>query len=272
MSILQALTLGILQGITEFFPISSSGHLVLAESFFGFAPADLLAFNVIIHFATLLAVVWYFKQDLLDLLKGLLSRQKSSLQLFLALVIATIPAVIAGLLYGEFFESIHNPQTVAYLMLATGAYFLISEKLAAKIKHKLSYPSWLYALIVGLSQVFAMLPGISRSGTTLATSMLTGQDRELSAKFSFLIAIPAILGALVYTLLFKSEGLTAVPSASLAAGFLAALIAGYISIRFLMQLYKKHSLSIFAYYLLLLGALILIELNVTMPECLCLLS
>ena len=258
MSILQALILGILQGITEFFPISSSGHLVLAESLFGFVPAELLAFNVTIHFATLLAVVWYFKQDLIDLLKGLLSRQKSSLQLFLALVIATIPAVLAGLLYGEFFESIHNPQTVAYLMLATGIYFLASEKLAPKIKRKLEYPAAPYAIVVGLSQVFAMLPGISRSGTTLATSLLTGQDRELSAKFSFLIAIPAILGALVYTLIFKSEGFTRVPLASLTTGFLSALIAGYISIRFLMQLYKKHSLSAFAYYLFGLGMLLLI--------------
>ena len=256
MSIIQALILGILQGITEFFPISSSGHLVLAENLFGFVPAELLAFNVTIHFATLLAVVWYFKQDLIDLLKGLLSRQKSSLKLFLALVVATMPAVLAGLLYGEFFESIHNPQTVAYLMFATGIYFLASEKLAPKIKHKLSYPSWIYALIVGLSQVFAMLPGISRSGTTLATSMLTGQDRELSAKFSFLIAIPAILGALVYTLLFKSEGFTTVPTESLAAGFVSALIAGYISIRFLMQLYKKHSLKMFAFYLLAMGILL----------------
>jgi len=258
MSIIQALILGILQGITEFFPISSSGHLVLAESLFGFVPAELLAFNVTIHFATLLAVVWYFKQDLIDLLKGLLSRQKSSLQLFLALVIATIPAVLAGLLYGEFFESIHNPQTVAYLMLATGVYFLASEKLAPKIKRKFEYPGAPYALLVGLSQVFAMLPGISRSGTTLATSLLTGQDRELSAKFSFLIAIPAILGALVYTLLFKSEGFTTVPTESLAAGFVSALIAGYISIRFLMQLYKKHSLKMFAYYLMLLGVLLLV--------------
>ena len=257
MSIIQALILGILQGITEFFPISSSGHLVLAENLFGFVPAELLAFNVTIHFATLLAVVWYFKQDLIDLLKGLLSRQKSSLQLFLALVTATIPAVLAGFLYGEFFESIHNSQTVACLMLATGIYFLASEKLAPKIKHKLSYPSWIYALIVGLSQVFAMLPGISRSGTTLATSMLTGQDRELSAKFSFLIAIPAILGALVYTLLFKLEGFTTVPTESLAAGFVSALIAGYISIRFLMQLYKKHSLSAFAYYLLGVSSIII---------------
>lgn len=257
MSILQALILGILQGITEFFPISSSGHLVLAESLFGFVPAELLAFNVTIHFATLLAVVCYFKQDLIDLLKGLLSRQKSSLQLFLALVIATIPAVLAGLLYGEFFESIHNPQTVAYLMLATGIYFLASEKLAPKIKRKLEYLAAPYALVVGLSQVFAMLPGISRSGTTLATSLLTGQDRELSAKFSFLIAIPAILGALVYTLLFKSEGFTTVPLASLTTGFLSALVAGYISIRFLMQLYKKHSLSAFAYYLLLVGLVII---------------
>ena len=258
MSILQAMLLGILQGITEFFPISSSGHLVLAETLFGFVPAELLAFNVTIHFATLLAVVWYFKADLTSLVKGLFSRQKTSLQLFLALVAATIPAVVAGVLYGEFFESIHDSQTVAYLMLATGIYFLASEKLAPKIKHKLSYPSWIYALIVGLSQVFAMLPGISRSGTTLATSMLTGQDRELSAKFSFLIAIPAILGALVYTLLFKLEGFTTVPTESLAAGFVSALIAGYISIRFLMQLYKKHSLSAFAYYLLGLGILLLI--------------
>ena len=258
MSILQALLLGILQGVTEFFPISSSGHLVLAETLFGFVPAELLAFNVTIHFATLIAVVWYFKSDLISLVKGLFSRQKTSLQLFLALVIATIPAVIAGVLYGEFFESIHNPQTVAYLMLATGIYFLASEKLATQIKHKLEYPSAFYALLVGLSQVFAMLPGISRSGTTLATSMLTGQSREISAKFSFLIAIPAILGALVYTLLFKSEGFTTVPLASLTTGFLSALIAGYISIRFLMQLYKKHSLSAFAYYLLAVGSIILL--------------
>ena len=267
LSIFEAIFLGLLQGITEFFPISSSGHLVLFEFYFGYHPSELLAFNVAVHLATLFAVVCYFYTDLKSLAQGLLQKSDSSMKLLLALVVATIPVVIAGVFAGDVFESIVQPNQVAIFMLLTAVLFIGAEYLAPKKLIRLNSQRAGYALVVGLFQVLAMLPGVSRSGSTLAASMLVGETRSNSARFSFLIAIPAILGAVVYTLAFKAEAFGNINSLPLLAGFIAAFVSGFFSIKFLMHLYQKHSLKPFAIYLVILGALLLYQDPTLLCDC-----
>jgi len=256
MSLLQAIFLGVLQGVTEFFPISSSGHLVLAEEFFGFQAPDLVAFNVFLHVATLFAVVLYFRKQLIDLARGLFVKDKEQLNLFWALVIGTIPAVIIGLSFKDIVEdTLSNGKSVLIAMFFTGIYFTLAEKFQTKHqeKQKITISK---GLLIGISQAFALIPGISRSGSTLSTGLFFKLDREKSAEYSFLLAIPAIGGAGLLTVLDLLEtGTRDIDWLIYGSGFLASLLSGYFAISFLMKLYKKHSLYGFAGYLLLLACL-----------------
>lgn len=259
MTIFQSIILGLIQGVTEFFPISSSGHLVLFQNFLGLQPTEHTFFNILVHAGTLLAILLYFRERLFGLLKGLLKKDPSSVHLFLNLIISTLPIVFIGLAFEDTISEIFStPSAVSISMLGTASFFLIGEYLS---KNKQSNTiTKLKALIIGLVQSVAIIPGVSRSGSTLVAGLLTGLDREESAEYSFLIAIPAISGAVVLSILkiFTEPATNNLHIAPLLVGFLTAFVAGYFSIKFLMHLYKKHSLNGFAAYLLVVSIALLL--------------
>lgn len=275
MTILQALVLGIVQGATEFIPISSSAHLVLVPWLLGWAfnsRAEEVAFDVLLHWGTLLAVVLYFWRDLVVLIgaavRGLVRGrplETPEARLAWLIVLATIPAAILGAAFKDFFESVFSaPATVAALLLVTGLILAISERLtqhraSARLVRPWHSLTWLDALAVGVAQAVSILPGISRSGATIAAGLGRGLEREAAARFSFLLSIPIIFGAgLVSFRDLAKTGRMELPVAVLIAGFVGAAIIGYISIAALLAYLRRQSLYIFAVYCWAVGAFCLV--------------
>ena len=261
MNILQAIILGLVQGATEFIPVSSSGHLVLVPWLLGW-PAPGLVFDTMVHWGTLVAIVVYFWRDWWALitawLRGLVRWNWSDPNARLAwlLVIGSIPAAILGFLFEDWFESLFSePAWVSFFLLVTAAILLLSEWLSRSRKTRaLSDLRWPDALIIGLAQAAAIAPGISRSGATMSAGLLRGMDRPTAARFSFLLATPAILGAGLLQLVKLSSApdpLAQLPL--LVAGFLAALISGYACIWGLLRYLQRRKLTIFAIYCLWVG-------------------
>jgi len=260
MTLLQAILLGILQGATEFIPVSSSGHLVVLPWLLDW-PEPGLAFDAIVHWGTVLAVLAVFWRDLYRLLlAGLESLRTRSLadpdaRIGWWIVIGTVPAAVIGYLFQDFFKALFGtPVAAAGFLLVTGVILSLSERLGTR-RHEAEEMSWLDALLVGLAQAAAIAPGISRSGATIAAGLFLGVKRAAAARFSFLLVVPAILGAGILSLLdLASEGGLAGDGPLLASGFLAAAISGYVCIRFLLSYLRQGRLYVFAVYVWLLGA------------------
>ena len=260
MTLLQAILLGILQGATEFIPVSSSGHLVLLPWLLDW-PEPGLAFDAIVHWGTVLAVLAVFWRDLYRLLlAGLESLRTRSLadpdaRIAWWIVIGTVPAAVIGYLFQDFFKALFGtPVAAAGLLLVTGVILSLSERLGTR-RREAEDMSWLDALLVGLAQAAAIAPGISRSGATIAAGLFLGVKRAAAARFSFLLVVPAILGAGILSLLdLASKGGLAGDWPLLASGFLAAAISGYVCIRFLLSYLRQGRLYVFAVYVWLLGA------------------
>jgi undecaprenyl-diphosphatase len=260
MDLLQALVLGIVQGATEFLPISSSAHLVLVPWLFGW-PAPGLVFDTLVHWGTLVAIVVYFRDDLLALLvaglRSLFERrigQDPMRRLAWFIVLGSIPAAVFGALLEGFFEGLFGaPRWVAVFLLITGLVLVASERIGRRQR-------WLDslkigdALSIGVAQAVAIAPGISRSGATIATGLVVGLQREEAARFSFLLGSPVILGAGLLQLVRLSHSAPS-ETALLAVviGFVAAAVAGYLCIRFLMAFLQHRSLMLFAGYCWLVG-------------------
>jgi undecaprenyl-diphosphatase len=252
MTLFEAIILGIIQGITEFFPISSSGHLVLGQTFMNITTDNFFQFSVFVHIATLLAVLIYFRQIIIDTIKGVLRKDRQSLILTGCLIIATIPAVIVALTLSDAIDSFFSTPTPVFIaMICTGLVFIVGELIAKKIPKK-EHPNYITALFIGIIQSIAIIPGVSRSGSTLIAGMLTGLTREKAAEFSFLMAIPAIAGAGLFATLDGLEENVKIEWGPYIAGFIASFLAGYAAIYLLMKLYKKYSLVWFAVYLLVI--------------------
>lgn len=265
MTIWETILLGILQGATEFLPISSSGHLVLVPSILQWSPAS-LALVAIVHQGTLVAVLIYFWADLWGIVKhvwqDLLRRQplaSSESRLGWYILLGSVPAGVVGLLLEGFFESVFGtPAVAAGFLLLTAVLLILGEKLLSgdKLIENITLPD---ALIVGLFQMLALFPGVSRSGSTITAGLLRGLDREAAARFSFLLGIPAIFGAGLLSsleLLQTNELVSQVPA--LVAGFVAAAVSGYLCIHFLLTWLKSHSLYLFAGYCATLGSVYLL--------------
>ena len=260
MSIIEAILLGILQGATEFLPVSSSGHLVLFPAIFGMTQPS-LSLIAIAHEGTLLAVLIYFRHDLWDILKALLDgiRQRdplgsSNARLGWYIAVGTIPAVAAGLLLEDSFEKVFgNPTAVAVCLLITAGLLVMAERLLTG-KKMLAEMSWTDAVVIGLFQMLALLPGISRSGSTITAGIWRGLNRATSARYSFLLGVPVILGAGVLALSdIVGSGNIASQWPVFLATFLAAAVTGYACIYFLLTWLRSHTLYIFAVYCALLG-------------------
>ncbi len=266
--VLKALFLGLLQGATEFLPVSSSGHLVLVPWWLGWDAPPLL-FDVTVHLGTLVAVLMYFWRDWLTLFRAGLGalRNRSLFQdpdarLLWLIVVGTVPAALVGALAESVFErAFASPPIVAIFLLVTAALLVWSERMYTA-NRPLRALTFRDALVIGGAQAFAVFPGISRSGSTIAMGMARGLSRPNSARFSFLLATPIILGAgakQVLDVLSGAEVITRADVAPLVVGFLAAAAMGFVCIWFLMRLLQRWRLYGFAAYCAALGTLSLLS-------------
>jgi len=269
LTLFQAILLGIVQGLTEYIPVSSTAHLLLVPWLLGwkFDPATTFVFTVLIQWVTLVGVAIYFWRDIGSIVRGVLSGliQRRPLgtpeaRLGWFVIVATVPAVIFGLLLKDFFESAFSVVSVTAALLIAAAALLIAAERWSRRQRRLESMRLADSIAIGLSQVLALLPGVSRSGATLSSGMLRGFTRADAARFSFLMSIPALLGAGVIALkdLLSVPGLLAALAGPLAAGFLAAAISGYLCLRWLLGYLQQRSLSVFAVYRVAFGALCLL--------------
>jgi undecaprenyl-diphosphatase len=262
MGITAAVILGAIQGITEFLPVSSSGHLVLFQRIFGISEPALF-FDIMVHVGTLGAVFVVLWKDIWAVLRRPLQRLTG------LLILATFPAVIIALVFKETIEAaFQSAAWLGFAFLFTAAALLVSELLSRRAGQSRNLPAmnWPDALIIGILQGIAIIPGISRSGLTLSGALSRKLERDFAARFSFLLSIPAILGALILQLKDVCAGgvLTGgIGAAPLLAGTLSAGVVGFFSVKLMLRIVRKRSLAGFALYTALLGILVLIDQHIT---------
>jgi undecaprenyl-diphosphatase len=262
---LQALFLGILQGLTEFLPISSSAHLILLPWFFRWNNplVDSLTFDVALHVGTLLAILWYFWRDWVDLARGffgiLARRRAENVQerLILYIALSTIPAAVAGFLLEKTIEgSFRNPALIVFPLMAVSLLMIYAER-RPHPSHPLEKLTLKDSLIIGFSQALALLPGVSRSGITITTGLLRGYRREGATRFSFLLSTPAIAGAALLHFRHLPKEMAS-EWQIFAIGFASSGFVGYLAIAFLMRYLREHTLNAFAGYRLALAAAVVV--------------
>ncbi|MFT6699401.1 MAG: undecaprenyl-diphosphatase [Porticoccaceae bacterium] len=256
MDILEAIVLGIIQGLTEFLPVSSSGHLELAKAILGdtSVPEESLTFTVVLHFATALSTLVIFRKEVIEIFKGLFQfKWNNEFKFSLKIIISMIPAVIVGLLFEKQLESFFGGKIllVGCMLLLTALLLLLADK-AKNTKKEVSF--W-NAVLIGISQAIAMLPGISRSGATISTSVLLGVDRTRAAKFSFLMVVPLIFGKIGKDVLSGDLNLQSSDMIPITAGFIAAFLAGLLACKWMISLVKKSKLSYFSIYCAIVGSI-----------------
>lgn len=262
MDLLEAIVLGIIQGLTEFLPVSSSGHLELGKYLFGIDHEANFYFSIAVHGATLLSTILVFRKDISDLIKGFFRfRMNDETKYILKLVVSMIPVGIAGLFMNEIAEKFF-----AGNMISLGIEFLITAFLLAMtlvIKPRERQMTYADSFIIGIAQAISVLPGISRSGATIATGMMLGNKKSELAKFSFLMVLVPIIGANYLELTsgdFSKEGTSAIV---IVTGFITAFVTGYIACKWMISLVKKGNLRWFALYCVLIGLYsLLLGLNV----------
>ena len=253
-----ALFLGILQGLTEFIPVSSSGHLLLAEKFLNLPIADDKFFDVVLHLGTSLALILYFWKDWWSILKSFcnflrpnkdcVSQDFNQAKLGYYIIIGTLPAALIGLAINDYIDEIfRNTIAVSIFLILVGSVFLVAERPRPFQKFTSSK-----ALVIGIAQAIALIPGISRSGSTISAGMLQGLRRDQAASFSFMLGLPAILGAGLLSFLetdvFPEWKLVII-------GFISSALTSFFAIKYMLLFLRKHSLHVFAYYLFCVGTL-----------------
>lgn len=261
MNLLHALILGIIQGLTEFIPVSSTAHLLIGQQLLGI-PADdaMFSFLVIVQLGTLISLFAFYWQDLLRIAKATLDIRRSTPErnLGIYIIVATIPALIAGYLLKDAVEALFSqPMLQASIRLFSAAILLTLAELLTRKNRNLDSMTWLDALIVGLFQIIAVFPGASRSGTTISGGMFRGFDRPSAARFAFLMSVPVMLAAGGYEML----DVIRMPNLGeflplLAVGFVTAAIVGWFAIKWLIDYLSKHSLYVFAIYCGVAGAIV----------------
>jgi undecaprenyl-diphosphatase len=256
MDIFEAIILGVIQGLTEFLPVSSSGHLELAKVILGdtSVPEESLTFTVVPHFATALSTLVIFRKEVAEILKGLFQfKWNDELKFSLKIIISMIPAVIVGLLFEEQLESFFGGKIllVGVMLLVTALLLLLADK-AKNTDKEVSFSN---SVIIGISQAIAMLPGISRSGATISTSVLLGIDRTRAAKFSFLMVVPLIFGKIGKDVLGGDLSFQSSEMIPISAGFIAAFLSGLLACKWMIALVKKSKLSYFSIYCAVVGVI-----------------
>jgi undecaprenyl-diphosphatase len=248
---LEAFILGMIQGLTEFLPISSTGHLYLGRNLFGLQEAGLML-DTMLHLGTLLAVFVFYKEELLNIIKNPFSK------ITYLLIVGTIPAVVIGLLFKDFFDEISKTGvTIGWEFLITGIFLWFADSIKSGYK-KMDQISYKDAFIIGTFQAAAIFPAISRSGLTIVAALWRKLDRETAAYFSFLLSTPAIAGAVVLQSadLFSGQG-EEITLSALLVGVVSSALFGYVAVRWMVNYLKKHSLKPFAVYVWILGFIVL---------------
>jgi len=254
MDIIDAIILGIVQGLTEFLPVSSSGHLELGSAILGNdkLPEESLMFTVVLHFATALATLVVFRKDIVVLIKGLLKfKWNEETQFTVKIIISMIPAVIVGLFFEEQLEQFFGGKIVfvGFMLLVTAILLFLADK-AKSTENDMTFGK---AALVGLAQMVAMLPGISRSGATISSSVLLGIDKNKAARFSFLMVVPLILGKIAKDIMDGALTYNEASFGYLSAGFIAAFISGFFACTWMISLVRKSKLIYFAIYCSIVG-------------------
>ena len=254
MEVIDAILLGIIQGLTEFLPVSSSGHLELGKAILGdnSVPEESLLFTVVLHFATALSTIVVFRKDIYDIIKGVFAFKWNEDTKFVAkIAVSMLPAAIIGFTFESELSELFggNIKLVGFMLIITALLLYLADK-AKNTRKKVSFSN---ALVIGFSQAIAMLPGISRSGATISTSVLLGNDKTKAARFSFLMVVPLIFGKIAKDILsgeltYDSQNFTA-----LSIGFVAAFISGLFACTWMIALVKKSKLKYFAYYCVIVG-------------------
>lgn len=263
MTVFQAIILGLVQGLTEFLPVSSSGHLVIVQQLLG-VQGGTLTFDVMVHFGTLLAVLIALKEDWLPIWHGVMGDPKhvqEGRRRLALVVIGSIPIAVVGLLFKDRIEQLFQSATVVgWMLLVTGVILWFSDRWSMRVQahdKPLSKVGFVDALIVGIGQSFAVIPGLSRSGTTIGTGLLSGLQREAAARFAFLLAIPAILGATIVELPRVIQG-GMENLFPVVVGTITAAISGYFGIRLFLKVIRSTSLFGFALYTWIVGVLVIV--------------
>lgn len=261
MSLFEAIVLGLIQGLTEFLPVSSSGHLELAKAIFGgnSIPKESMAFTILLHGATALSTIVVYRKDIGQIITGLFSKDWNDEKIFsVKIILSMIPAALIGVLFNEQLEVMFSGQTlwIGFLLLLTGGLLLMADR-AKSTEKPVTYLS---SVLIGISQAIAILPGISRSGATISTAVLLGIDKEKAARFSFLMVVPLILGKMAKDILDGGSDFGSLSLPVLSGGFIAAFVAGILACTWMIALVKKSQLKYFAYYCFIVG-LIAITIN-----------
>lgn len=249
MSILEAIILGIIQGLTEFLPVSSSGHLELGKAILGdnSLPEESLLFTVVLHFATALSTAVVFRKEIGEILKGLFQFQwNEQAQFSVKIILSMMPAAVIGVLFNDQIEALFSKQIllVGAMLVITGLLLFLADK-AKNTEKNVTFTN---AFIIGIAQAIAILPGISRSGATISTSVLLGIDREKAARFSFLMVVPLIFGKMAKDLLDGGITSSTMDIMPMTLGAIAAFVAGLFACNWMIALVKKSQLKYFSYY------------------------
>ena len=256
MSFFEAIILGIVQGLTEFLPVSSSGHLELGKALLGDTslPQESMLFTVVLHAATALATLVIYRQEVTTIVKGLFQFENNeAFQFSVKIVISMIPAAAIGVLYADQLEALFDRQIllVGLMLWLTGLLLIVADR----AKNTTISVSYKHAIYVGIAQAVAILPGISRSGATISTSVLFGIDRTKAASFSFLMVVPLILGKIAKDIMDGAINLSDDQLGVLSAGFIAAFITGLFACQWMITLVRKAQLKYFSYYCFVVGSI-----------------
>jgi undecaprenyl-diphosphatase len=254
MEIIDAIILGIVQGLTEFLPVSSSGHLEIGKALLGdnSIPEESLLFTVVLHFATAISTMVVFRKDIWNIIKGIFQFQwNEDMQFLTKILLSMIPAIIVGLFFEEQLEQLFggNILLVGCMLIVTAFLLFLADK-AKSTNKKVSFKN---AFIIGISQAIAMLPGISRSGATISTAVLLGNDKTKAARFSFLMVVPLIFGKIAKDILVGELTYESTNFSILSVGFIAAFISGLFACTWMIKLVKSSKLSYFAIYCIVVG-------------------
>lgn len=279
MNFVQAILMGIVQGLSEFLPVSSSAHLVFTSNFYKvFKNIPIVAqsneevfFDIMLHLGTLIAVLIFFRKDVWEILKALFSACKKrdfsehKAKLALYIIVGTLVTIALALPFNEIAEHlVYHPALVGGLLIITGGVLFFSEYLSKKKDNKSDRVNLKQALLIGLAQGVAVLPGFSRSGWTMATGLFTGLDRQTAARYSFLLSIPIILGASMVYPIIKIDVAEAVGYnwSAILAGTVVSGVVGYLCIKYFMKFISKFSLNVFGYYCVIMGGVTLVFFNI----------
>ena len=259
MNSLEAIVLGIIQGLTEFLPVSSSGHLELTKAILGdnSVPEESLAFTIVLHFATALSTLVIFRKEVFQIFKGLFQfKWNEETQFSLKIIVSMIPTVFIGLYFEEELATLFGGQVllVGFMLFITALLLLLADRAKDTSKNV----SFFNAVVVGISQAIAVLPGISRSGATISTSVLLGIDRTKAARFSFLMVVPLIVGKVIKDLMGGEIQLSSSETLPLVAGFFAAFVSGLLACKWMIALVKKSKLTYFSIYCAIVGLIAII--------------